>query len=381
MKESSKKIIVFSHGNDAGGIERSMIEFLKFITSDSRNKVDIYLWKSNERLRSMLPSGLDLIDRRLSPYAIRECRTFSRFYEYTKFRFLRLFGLETKSFKTIDDCYDIAISYTQVGYSPYYVIDRVKARKKILFYHHGSYDKTGIDKRRDLRYYSKFDAIVTMSEANVTMLSAHFPELKGKIVCIGNLIDPEEIAIKATEQIEDYNLNALKEPLITTVARISEEKGQKIAFEAARILKNEGYEFRWFFVGVGPDLKDCKSFLVENNLSDVCIMAGYRKNPYPFMKAADIYVQPSLVESYSITIREAAVFGCPVIASSLPAVEEARDDVFGLITVEPAAERIAKEIKLLLENQEIKEKNLFKTALRPDINKNIKDSIRKLLTI
>lgn len=36
-------------------------------------------------------------------------------------------------------------------------------------------------------------------------------------------------------------------------------------------------------------------------------------NPYPYIKACDIYVQPSRYEGKAVTVREAQILGKPVV--------------------------------------------------------------------
>ena len=44
---------------------------------------------------------------------------------------------------------------------------------------------------------------------------------------------------------------------------------------------------------------------VINNLDDYIILTGMQKNPYPYLGASDIYVQPSYEEALSIAMLEA----------------------------------------------------------------------------
>lgn len=46
------------------------------------------------------------------------------------------------------------------------------------------------------------------------------------------------------------------------------------------------------------------------------IILGKRDNPYPYIKACDLYVQPSRYEGKSITVREAQTLGCPVVITN-----------------------------------------------------------------
>jgi len=48
------------------------------------------------------------------------------------------------------------------------------------------------------------------------------------------------------------------------------------------------------------------------------VILGKQDNPYPYIKACDIYVQPSRYEGKSITVREAQILCKPVVITNYP---------------------------------------------------------------
>ena len=48
------------------------------------------------------------------------------------------------------------------------------------------------------------------------------------------------------------------------------------------------------------------------------IILGKKDNPYPYIKACDIYVQPSRYEGKSVTVREAQILCKPVVVTDYP---------------------------------------------------------------
>ncbi len=62
------------------------------------------------------------------------------------------------------------------------------------------------------------------------------------------------------------------------------------------------------------------------------MLLGKKENPYPYIKACDIYVQPSRYEGKSITVREAQILCKPVIVTNYPtASSQIQDGVDGII--------------------------------------------------
>jgi glycosyltransferase involved in cell wall biosynthesis len=80
-------------------------------------------------------------------------------------------------------------------------------------------------------------------------------------------------------------------------------------------------------------------------------------NPYPFIKACDIYVQPSRYEGKAVTVREALILGKPVVITNFPtASSQLTDGVDGIIVpneIEQAAQGISDFIKDTNKQEEI----------------------------
>ena len=83
------------------------------------------------------------------------------------------------------------------------------------------------------------------------------------------------------------------------------------------------------------------------------IILGKRSNPYPYIKACDIYVQPSRYEGKSVTVREAQMLYKPVVVTNYPtAPSQIEDSVDGVIV--PMENRACAEgIKTLIDNTEL----------------------------
>ena len=109
---------------------------------------------------------------------------------------LRLSGA-WKTFRPLEKEYDIAIAYSQNDYSPYYVIDKVKAARKVLWYHNGAYEKTVKAYERDKKYYPQFDYIVAVSTDCAKVLDEMFCFESGKLIVLRNICDIESIVNQA----------------------------------------------------------------------------------------------------------------------------------------------------------------------------------------
>jgi glycosyltransferase involved in cell wall biosynthesis len=89
---------------------------------------------------------------------------------------------------------------------------------------------------------------------------------------------------------------------------------------------------KWYIVGFGGDEPLIRQKIAEASMEDHVILLGKKENPYPYIKACDIYVQPSRYEGKSVTVREAQVLCKPVIVTSYPtARSQVKDGVDGVI--------------------------------------------------
>jgi glycosyltransferase involved in cell wall biosynthesis len=329
-----KKILVMSFGSDAGGIEKSLIEFLKFLIAEG-HKVDLYLWRPPGIMFDKIPEEVNVVSAKLYPGAFSSNNSTTEIIWYGLFRMFSALNNPTIIFRRFPIInYDIAISYCQNGYSPHYIINKVNAGKKIIFYHHGSYDGQRLKKKIDYRYFCCYDNFITVSNAAKEMLYGHFPKLN-HIQVINNLTDEAGI-IRLSKINNPFNSDS-RQINICTVGRVSPEKGQLLAINAAKRLKDFGLDFKWWFVGDGGDKDRCIELSKELDVADCCVFTGVKSNPYPYILNCDIYVQPSYVEADPVTIREALILESDIVATDIPAIREALcDGRYGrLCAIEP----------------------------------------------
>ena len=96
--------------------------------------------------------------------------------------------------------------------------------------------------------------------------------------------------------------------------------------------ENEKFSVRWYIIGFGGDEELIRLRIEEAGMQDHVIILGKRTNPYPYIKACDIYVQPSRYEGKSVTVREAQMLCKPVVVTNYPtAKSQIQDGIDGKI--------------------------------------------------
>jgi glycosyltransferase involved in cell wall biosynthesis len=90
-------------------------------------------------------------------------------------------------------------------------------------------------------------------------------------------------------------------------------------------------DLRWFIIGFGDD-SNIRQAIAETGMERHVVLLGKKENPYPYIKACDIYVQPSRYEGKSVTVREAQMLCKPVVVTNYPtAASQITDGVDGVI--------------------------------------------------
>lgn len=100
-----------------------------------------------------------------------------------------------------------------------------------------------------------------------------------------------------------------------------------------------------------------------------------RSNPYPYLKAADIYIQPSRFEGKPIALEEAKLLCMPIIVTNYPTVgNQIENGVNGLV-VDLTSEAISQGIINMITNNQMQ--NKFRGYLSENDTSNIEVVIKK----
>lgn len=352
-----KKMLFVCYGLGIGGIETCLVNLLNALP-ESRFQIDVLLmnpeYESKERIRTSVRyldafryvmNTTDTMKQIKEHGGILKCP--GRFLSYCCFRMAVKLQLNAwKTFKKLPDHYDIAVAYSQNDYSPYYVIDKVEADRKVMWYHNGAYEKTGKKYERDKQYYEKFDFIVAVSSDCKRVLQTKFEFPEGKLVVLRNICDVSAVREKADmfipESFDDNNLH------LVTVGRMTKEKGPDIAVEVCKKLCDRGMPVKWHWVGDGNQREAIEQKVQEYGLQKRFIFEGNQVNPYPYIKSADVYVQPSYYEAYSTTVTEAKVLRKPIVVTDVGGMRDQLIDGKIAKIVPVSGEQIENAILFLL---------------------------------
>ncbi|EIF6290026.1 glycosyltransferase [Clostridium perfringens] len=337
-----KRILFVIDSLNCAGAEKSLISLLNLIDYSKYN-VDLQLFGYGGVLESLLPKDVNL----LSPLdytkfssenlknlftEIKDVKTMRMLIARLKFSInirikksdniekTRIFwGFIGRFIEENSNYYDIAISYSQ-GIPTFYVAEKINANKKIAWVN-TDYRLNSKEKTFQERYYNLYKNIIIVSDSSKEIFLETFPKYKEKtkvIYDINNYDFIKKMSLVNEEYIE--KLNQFKGIKIITLARLTEEKRLDRVLNAAKRLKDTNIHFKWLILGEGKLENKLKLEIKKKNLKENIILLGLKINPYPYIKACDIYVQTSDLEGFGLAIAEARMLNKPVVTTRFDAV-------------------------------------------------------------
>ena len=378
---TKKRIFISMHYLELGGAEISLIGLLQALDY-SRYDVDLFIHRHQGELMQFIPKEVNLLPE-LMPYACIESPLTEALWKVqygvalgrlkAKWRALRYQPKDSskpqcaifqyiaqevnKYLPSLEQYgeYDLAISFLQ----PHnYVLSKVKAKKKACWIH-TDYTKVEFDVDAELPIWSVYDQIVSISPDVTRTFLQVFPSLEDKIVEIENILSSEFVRKRADEFEFKFNGNDngnvnknSKVVNILSVGRFSEAKNYDNVPDICRQVREQGVDVRWYIIGYGEEAL-IRQKIHEAGMEEYVILLGKRTNPYPYMKACDIYAQPSRYEGKSVTVREAQMLCKPVVITNYStAKSQIRDGVDGVI-VPKDNEGCAKGIADFIRNKQL----------------------------
>ena len=352
-----KKMLVVGITMNCAGSEKSFLSFINCIDFNEF-EVDLLLAKKEGLFLELLPPEVNVIEMpecgdmflmsganaaktltdcfvKKNPLVLFEIFPYFAKIVLNKkkasFTATRLWVRMLRKFPEVQKEYDVALAYWG-DRTMFYMIDKVKAAKKIAWLHF-DYSHPERDDGVYLKYFKACDKIVTVSQKIDDALKLKLPEVADKVVMMENINNPKLIKDMASGgKSFDDNFDGKR---VLTIGRISEQKGYDFAVGALKKLKDDGFNLCWYILGDG-DAAD-KEALINNakalGVEDMIVFLGTTTNPYPYIKDCDIYAQPSRHEGKPIAVEEAKILGKPIMISNyLSASEQLKDGEYGVIS-------------------------------------------------
>lgn len=385
---------------EIGGAEKALLGLLENIDT-TKYEVDLFLMRHSGELMKYIPSNINLLPE-ISQYAdlavpIGNVLKKGHFkiaygrYKGKKAAVKRVseLGLGDNDVaieyshkytakympKISDKGYDLAISFLTPHY---FVTQKVNAKKKVAWIH-TDYSRVEMDRESQLVMYSNYDKIASISDKAAEKFVRIFPSLKDKVITIQNIL-PEKYINKITDEFtaenEISNDGSIK---LLSIGRFCTAKNFDNIPEICKLIRNQGVNIKWYIIGYGGDEQLIKDKIAEFNMQDYVIVLGKKENPYPYIKACDIYIQPSRYEGKCVAVCEAQILNKPVIITNYATASSQLTDGFDGIVVPMDNQGCAEGIARVIRDKDL-QNNLIENTKKTDYtNKNEIEKIYKLI--
>ena len=340
------------HYLELGGAEMSLIGLLQALDY-SKYDVDLFIHRHQGELMQFIPKEVNLLPE-ISAYSCIECpisevmskgqfgvawgrlkaKMRARRYQpqdasKPQYAIYQYVAQEVETYLPSLEKYgeyDLVISFLQ----PHnYVLSKVKAKKKVCWIH-TDYTKVEFDAEAELPVWAAYDYIISISPDVTKSFLQVFPSLKNKIVLIENILSSAFVRKRADKMEVSKVMPKRGEGVnILSVGRFTDAKNYDNVPDICRRIREKGIDLHWYIIGFGNDAL-IRQKIHEAGMEEFVVMLGKRTNPYPYMKACDIYAQPSRYEGKSVTVREAQMLCKPVVVTDYPtAKSQIQDGVDG----------------------------------------------------
>lgn len=356
-----------------GGAEKCLVSLLHEIDYEKYN-VDVFLFRHQGALLKKLPSKVNLLpedknyyyfDSSIKNAILENIKTLNIRFVIDRIRFGFINNSKNSSaikeqinwkfmknhLRNLSKNYDAAFGFLEKKPN-YFVIDKTKAKKKILSVM-TDYEALGMSKTIDFPYFEKADYITVLSEENLQTMHRVFPEFIDKTMILENMISAKEIIQNAEEKIKDFPQNVFT---IVSVGRLNPVKLHEIGLEVMKILKEKKLAFNWLIIGDGESRNRLEEKIKIHGLENYITILGEKDNPYPYIKKADIFLHLSKFEGYGIAIAEARILKkCVVLNDFTTASTHIKNGFDGIISpLNP--QKIADEIEKLMFDENLRKK-------------------------
>lgn len=293
-----KSKLLFIYGPlGGGGAERVLIDLLSNLDQEKYD-IDLCLMTGQGILLPEVPSHVNIIP--LWP-------TYTNYYKLA-FR-LSKWGITDYLFKRVlanklGSKYDVEISFLEGMPLKLHALMKTTA-KKITWVHcdlyNFHYTNNQFKKGEELKAYSKMDTIVCVSNDALLAFNKRFPTCDTTKQVIYNPVDIAKIQLLSTAFVPVKT----ERFTIVTVGRLTMPKKIDRILRLAARLKNEKVNCQFQIIGDGELKTDLQKLASELQVEDCVEFLGFVKNPYPYIKNADLMVVSSGFEGFGLVVCEA----------------------------------------------------------------------------
>ncbi|NCP83575.1 MAG: glycosyltransferase [Flavobacteriaceae bacterium CG18_big_fil_WC_8_21_14_2_50_34_36] len=303
-----KKKILFIHGPlGGGGAERVLLDVLHNLDY-TKYDVDLCLIVKQGILLPEVPAQVTIISL---------WETYTLYYKIA-YRLSIWFGnnsmFRAVLRKKITKQYDVEISFLEGMPIKLHALMESNA-KKITWVHcdlfNFPYEAKQFSNNEEIRAYNKMDTVVCVSNDSLQAFEKRFPTCNSDRMVIYNPIDINKIVRLANE------VKAIPNDIFTIVivGRLTPPKKMDRVIRLASQCKKEQIKVHFQIIGDGELKGELFALRKALEVEDMVEFTGFVKNPFPYIKNADLLLLSSGFEGFGLVVCEAMCLGVPVVST------------------------------------------------------------------
>ncbi|SNB45828.1 glycosyltransferase [Geobacter sp. DSM 9736] len=312
------KISFLLHHFESGGTENIYLDLIRNLTSNG-HECSLILFQAKGVLLDSLPEGVKVYGFNTNIDGILD--------------FVKIYGLSAKIAALLnrikpDIVYSglwinnlvnvLACKGNQVSFPVTCIISDHINTYASMCYEIKYKTLTWLKKLITKHYYNLADCVVCVSKEGMSdLIDICGSRISNRVRVIYNGIDIDRVQIKSEEPIEDIDIS---DNYIITVGRISYQKGLTYLLQSFKAVTEHFNDLNLLILGDDVSPEKCHTSALKKlssklGLSDKVVFAGYRSNPYKYIKKARCLVSSSLFEGFGLVLVESMAIGTPVIAT------------------------------------------------------------------
>lgn len=312
---NKKRLIIIIDSLKSGGAEKVLIGILNKLNYD-KYLVDVLLINKVGEYIENIPNCIrvfNLIDTYNRKATILDRARFRLYYNNPKF-----------INKLLKKKYDIGVAFLE-GDSTRILNELNNIEYKIAWVHT---DVTKHNNSINNNLYNNINKVICVSENAKIKFMQKYKIQEKKIDVIYNGIDFDELYKLSNE----YSVNFNSVINIVSVGRLVKAKGFDILINVCEKIIKSGIDIKLYIIGDGVERENLESIIDKLNIRENVELVGFKKNPYPYIRAASLCVSSSRYEGFSLFLAESMILKKNIVSTKTQgALELLKDGEFGLL--------------------------------------------------
>jgi glycosyltransferase involved in cell wall biosynthesis len=207
------------------------------------------------------------------------------------------------------------------------------------------------------RFIKNSNGVIVNSSFVYYRSMKHYDLSSSMVYLIPNCIQSQDydVVVNSTQARKELGL-PLSHKIIVCVGRLSQRRAQSILIQATNNLCCEGRDILTILIGDGESRTVLEKQIDDLGLHERVILAGNQHNISKWLYAADLYVNPTYVETFGIALVEACAAGKAIVASDVGGIPEIIEHgKTGILFTPGDIDGLTESIKMLLDNPEMRE--------------------------